>query len=168
MRRSPHNDGGPRGAGTPGGQWTASNRLLIENERLQAVSHHSDSVRWYQEHGASHRPAVTGLKLGLDQLTAAEFGRVELRAKHLYRGLPPALPWGDTDEATRNELRRRALSLMLFDGSLLHGTLRGNEDYGYTEQQELDSEVAAVIRGELRAGELWRPESHDEGGSHGN
>ena len=121
--------------------------------------------RW---EGQGHRMSWTNIKLDLSQLTVTECARVELRALHIYRGLPPALPWGDNDEATRDEFRRRALSLMLFDGSLLHGTLLGSEDYGYTEQQELDSEVAAVLHGELRAGERWRPESHDEGGSHGN
>jgi hypothetical protein len=100
-------------------------------------------------------------------LNECERERVELRANRIYLGLPSSTSWGCTDRATRDEFRRRALSLMLFDGSLLHGALHGSEDYGYTELQELDREVAAVVRGELRAGELWRAESEDGGADRG-
>lgn len=90
----------------------------------------------------------------IEFLTPSEVLRIDLRAQHIYRGLPPLLPWGDAGEATRNEFRRRAMSLVLFDGTLLHGTPPGGEDYGYTELQALDVEVSSVIRGELTAGEM--------------
>ncbi len=132
------------------------------------MSHVNGLTQFYQAEGFDHRSPLTGVKLALDQLTASEAARVELRARRIYLDLPPTIPWRDTDEPTRDDFRRRAMKLMLLDGSLLHGTLPGSEDYGYTEEQELDREVAAVIRGELYAGELWRPEVPDEGGSDGN
>lgn len=91
----------------------------------------------------------------LKYLTETEISRVDLRAQDIYRGLPPLLPWGDAGEGTRNEFRRRATSLMLFDGTLLCGTPPGGDDYGYAELQALEAEAAAVIRGELTAGEMW-------------
>ena len=94
----------------------------------------------------------------LDQLTESEVLRVDLRAQAIYRGLPPLLAWGDAGEATRNDFRRRAMSLMLFDGTLLYGIPPGGEDYGYAELQALDAEAAAVIRGELKAGEMFEPD----------
>ena len=91
----------------------------------------------------------------LNPLTESEIIRIDLRAQHIYRGLPPLLPWGDAGEATRNEFRRRAMRLMLFDGTLLYGTPPGGDDHGYAEVQALEAETAAVIRGELTAGEMW-------------
>jgi hypothetical protein len=99
----------------------------------------------------------------LDSVTPSEVLRIDLRAQHIYRGLPPLLPWGDAGEATRNEFRRRAMSLMLFDGSLLYGTLPGGEDYGYAELQVLEAEASAVICGELKAGEMRKPAAGDSG-----
>ena len=90
----------------------------------------------------------------LKYLTETEIIRVDLRAQHIYRGLPPLLPWGDAGQATRNEFRRRAMSLMLFDGTLLYGPPAGGDDYGYAELQALEAEAAAVIRGDLTAGEM--------------
>ena len=95
----------------------------------------------------------------LESLTESEVIRIDLRAQHIYRGLPPLITWGDAGESTRNEFRRRAMNLMLFDGTLLHGTPPGSEDYGYAELQTLEAEAAAVIRGELKAGEMWDPDA---------
>jgi|GEM_PF-2149475 len=97
----------------------------------------------------------------LESLSESEVIRIDLRAQHIYRGLPPLITWGDAGEATRDEFRRRAMSLMLFDGTLLHGTPPGSEDYGYAEVQTLEAEAAAVIRGELKAGEMWEPDVDD-------
>ncbi len=47
------------------------------------------------------------------------------------------------------------MRLMLFDGTLLYGTPPGGDDHGYAEVQALEAETAAVIRGELTAGEMW-------------
>lgn len=98
----------------------------------------------------------------LDVLRASESLRIDLRAQHIYRGLPPLIAWGDAGETTRNEFRRRALKLMIFDGSLLNGTPPGGEDYGYAELCRLEAEAAAVIRGELTAGEVWPGIVNDE------
>lgn len=95
------------------------------------------------------------------ELLPAEAARVELRAQHIYRGLPSLVLWGDTDEATRQEYRRRAFNLMLFDGSLLSGYPAGVEDYGFASLQQLDAEASAVIRGDLHVGEVWPPEVGD-------
>lgn len=90
-----------------------------------------------------------------ESATPLELTRIELRAQSIYRGLPPLIAWGDAGDATRNEFRQRALKLMIFDGSLLNGTPPGGEDYGYAELCRLEAEAAAVIRGELTAGEVW-------------
>lgn len=131
------------------------------------MSHVSDSRTVYQSSGHENSLRLVAMKLELSDLTSSEAARVELRAQHIYAGLSSFGPWSTADELTKDEFRRRALSLMLFDGSLLHGARPGAEDYGYTELQELDREVAAVVRGELRAGELWRAESEDEGADRG-
>lgn len=130
------------------------------------MSHLSGPAQVYQSRGAARR-APSAVMLELHQLTASEAARVELRAQHIYGGLPPFRPWSVADELTKDEFRRRALRLMLFDGSLMHGVRPGAEDYGYAELKDLDAEVAAVVRGELRAGELWRPESEDGGADRG-
>ena len=126
------------------------------------MNHRSGPSKRYQDLGLNDQLPRTNIGLQLSQLTRSEADRVELRAQRIYLGLPPLVPWRGADERTRNVFRRRALNLMLFDGSLRHDARPGAEDYGYTELQELDREVAAVVRGELRAGELWRAES-DEG-----
>lgn len=97
----------------------------------------------------------------LEPLTASEDLRIDLRAQHIYRGLPSLIAWCDAGESTRNEFRCRAMSLMFFDGTLLHGTPPGGEDYGLAELQTLEAEASAVIRGELKAGEMWRPGASD-------
>lgn len=99
----------------------------------------------------------------IDLLTPSEMQRIDLRAQYIYRGLPPLIAWGDAGETTRNEFRRRAKSLMLFDGSLLDGTSPGGEDYGYAELQALEAEASAVICGELAAGEMWKLPADDSG-----
>ena len=97
----------------------------------------------------------SGVITDLEPLTASEDLRIDHRAQHIYRGLRSLIAWCDAGEATRNEFRRRAMSLMLFDGTLLHGTPPGSEDCGYAELQTLEAEAAAVIRDELKAGEMW-------------
>lgn len=106
------------------------------------------------------------------ELNPAEAARIELRAQHIYRGLPPLVLCGDTDEAARQGFRRRAFNLMLFDGSLLSGYPAGVDDYGFADLQQLYAEAAAVIQGVIQAGELWRPQREDDlpdgGLDHGN
>lgn len=97
----------------------------------------------------------------LELLTASEALRIDLRAQHIYRGLPSLIAWCDAGESTRNEFRCRAMSLMFFDGTLLYGTPPGGEDSGLAELQMLEAEASAVIRGELKAGEMWRPGASD-------
>ena len=91
----------------------------------------------------------------LDRLTTSEIQRVDLRARHIYRGLPPLIEWDDAGESTRSEFRRRAMRLMLFDGSLLSGVDPTGEDFGLAELQELEAEAWAVIRREVGPGDIW-------------
>jgi len=69
------------------------------------------------------------------------------------------IAWDDAGEATRNEFRRRAMRLMLFDGSLLSGVDPAGEDYGLAELQALEAEAWAVIRHEVGPGDIWSASS---------
>ena len=75
------------------------------------------------------------------------------------------IAWDDAGEATRSEFRRRAMRLMLFDGSLLSGADPAGEDYGLAELQALEAEAWAVIRREVGPGDIW---SASSGGLSGN
>lgn len=74
------------------------------------------------------------------------------------------IAWDDAGEATRSEFRRRAMTLMLFDGSLLSGVSPTGEDYGLAELQALEAEAWAVIRREVVPGEIWSASSGEVSG----
>lgn len=57
----------------------------------------------------------------IDLLTTSEIQRIDLRARHIYRGLASLIAWDDAEKATRSGFYRRAMRLIPLDGSLSRG-----------------------------------------------